>query len=253
MSLGPSDGEIISIDRVEIMLERRPWEFAIKRREEIDRYFARLKGERALLWNGRTLLIHRYAVGDGVLRGACFETDYASSLAWRDWDFPDTSVYNVFAAAVLRAADGAYLVGEMAQYTASAGRIAFPSGAPEPADIDASGKLDLLGNLRRELKEETGIDMDECKTEAGWAIVRGLSATISPGRTPRASDRGSVGLMKQIAVPAKAVELRSSIMQHLASNACPEFSDVRIVRSRADLDQRMTPVVVAFLEQVWRS
>jgi hypothetical protein len=59
-------------------------------------------------------------------------------------------------------------------------------------------------------------------------------------------------LVKQVSAPAKAVELRSSIMQHLASYSCPEFSDIRIVRGRADLDQRMTPFVVAFLEQVWR-
>jgi hypothetical protein len=251
MSLGPPDSEIISIDHVEITLEPRSWEFAIERRGEIDRYFAHLKSKRSFLWNGRKLLTRRYAVRDGVLRGACFETDYASFLAWRDWDFPDPSVYNVFAAAALRAADGAYLVGEMAQYTASAGRISFPSGAPEPADIDG-GMLDLLGNLRRELKEETGIDMDECRAEAGWALVRGLSATASPGCPTGTPVRGSVGLMKRITAPAKAVELRSSIMQHLASNSCPEFSDIRIVRGRADLDQRMTPFVVAFLEQVWR-
>jgi hypothetical protein len=252
MSLGPSDGEITSIDRVEFMLERRPWEFAIKQRGEIDRYFDRLKGKRTLLWNGQRLLIRCYAVCDAVLRGVCFETDYASFLAWRDWDFPDASVYNVFAAAALRAADGAYLVGEMAQYTASAGRVTFPSGALEPADIDATGMLDLAGNLRRELKEETGIDMDECRAEAGWAIVPGLSATISPGCAPGTLGRCCVGLMKQITAPAKAVELRASIMQHLASNSCPEFSDIHIVRNCADLDQRMTPSVVAFLEQVWR-
>ena len=33
------------------------------------------------------------------------ETDYASFLAYRDWDFPEPGVYNVFAAAALRAAD----------------------------------------------------------------------------------------------------------------------------------------------------
>jgi 8-oxo-dGTP pyrophosphatase MutT (NUDIX family) len=252
MSSGPPDSEIISIDRVEIMLERQSWEFAIKRRGEIDRYFAHLKGKRPLLWNGQKLLTRRYAVRDGVLRGTCFETDYASFLAWRDWDFPDPGVYDVFAAAALCAADGAYLVGQMAQYTASAGRIGFPSGTPEPADIDAGGMLDLLGNLRRELKEETGIDMDECRAEVGWALVRGLSSTIPPGCVPGTSGRGSVGLMKRVTAPAKAVELRSSIMQHLASNSCPEFTDIRIVRGRADLDQRMTPFVVAFLERVWR-
>jgi hypothetical protein len=252
MSLGPPDSEIISIDRVEIMLERRPWEFAILQRGKIDRYFARLKGRRPLLWNGQRLLMRRYAVRDGVLRGACFETDYASFLAWRDWDFSDPSVYNVFAAAALRAADGAYLVGQMAQHTASAGRISFPSGATEPVDIDSNGMLNFLGNLRRELKEETGIDMDECRAEVGWALVRRPSANISPGYAPGTSGRGTVALMKRITAPTKAVELRSSIMRHLASNSCPEFSDIRIVRGRADLDQRMTPFVVAYLEQVWR-
>jgi hypothetical protein len=40
---------------------------------------------------------------DDVMRGASFETDYASFLAWRDWGCPDAGVCNVFAAAALRA------------------------------------------------------------------------------------------------------------------------------------------------------
>jgi hypothetical protein len=252
MSLGTPDSEVISIDRVEIILERRSWEFAIERRGEIDRYFAYLKGKRPLLWNGQILLIRRYTVGEGVLRGACFETDYASFLAYRDWDFPEPGVYNVFAAAALRAADGAYLVGQMARYTASAGCITFPCGGPQPADLAPGAMLNLLGNLRRELKEETGVDMDECRAEAGWALVRALPSTISTGCAPGTSGRGSVGLLKRVRAPVKAVELRAIIMQHLASDSFPEFSDIRIVRGRSDLDQRMTPFVVAFLEQVWR-
>jgi hypothetical protein len=48
------------------------------------------------LWNGRTLL-HRYARENRVLRGAGFETDYASFLAWRDWGCSAVGVSNIFA------------------------------------------------------------------------------------------------------------------------------------------------------------
>jgi 8-oxo-dGTP pyrophosphatase MutT (NUDIX family) len=229
--------ETVALDRVEIAVESLAWEFAIRQRDEIDRHFARLQSERPALWNGRVLLLSRYAIRDGTLRGACFETDYANFIAWRDWNFPDPAVYNVFAAAALRAADGAYLVGEMAPYTASGGQLYFPCGTPEPADVDAGGALDLAGNLCRELREETGIDIGTLTVEPGWTLVR---------------DRGFMGLMRRVTAAENADDLRARIMRYLASERQPELSDIRIVRGPDDLDPRMPRFVVAFLEEVWR-
>ena len=172
MSFRSPDTEIIELDRVEIAVEPWAWEFAHARRAEIDRHFASRQRERPALWNGRVLLVHRYGVDRGVLRGACFETDYASFLAWRDWDLPDAGVFNVFAAAALQAADGAYLVGEMAPSTATAGQLYFPCGTPDPVDITAGGTLDLAGSLARELLEETGIDIATLDAAPGWCLVR---------------------------------------------------------------------------------
>jgi hypothetical protein len=56
---------------------------------------------------------------------SCFETDYASFIAWRNWNCSDPTVDNFFAVAALWAADGAYLIGEMGPYTAGAGRLYF--------------------------------------------------------------------------------------------------------------------------------
>ena len=172
-----------------------------------------------------------------MLRGACFETDYASFLAWRDWDLPDAGVFNVFAAAALQAADGAYLLGEMAPSTAAAGQLYFPCGTPDPEDITAGGTLDLAGSLARELLEETGIDIATLDAAPGWCLVR---------------DRGYFALMKRLTARQSAEELRFRIMRHLASGPQPELSDVRIVRGRAEFDPRMPPFIVAFLEQAWR-
>jgi len=237
MSFSAPTIEIVKIDHIQIAFEPWSWEFAITHRAEIDRHFAALQRGRSALWNGRVLLLNRYAIRNGVLHGACFETDYASFIAWREWNFPDHNISNVFAAAALRAADGAYLVGEMAPYTAAAGQIYFPSGTPEPDDILTSGALDLRANLRRELLEETGIDIDELDVEPGWTVV---------------IDRNFVVFVKQLTARQNADELRSRVMRYLATDAQPELSGVCIVRGPAGLDTRMPPFMVAFLEEAWR-
>ena len=193
MSFSMPKPEIIELDRVEIAVEPWSWEFASARRAAIDRHFASRQRERPALWNGRVLLVHRYEIDHGVLRGACFETDYASFLAWRDWDLPDAGVFNVFAAAALQAADGAYLLGEMAPSTAAAGQLYFPCGTPDPEDITAGGTLDLAGSLARELLEETGIDIATLDAAPGWCLVR---------------DRGYFALMKRLTARQSAEELR---------------------------------------------
>jgi 8-oxo-dGTP pyrophosphatase MutT (NUDIX family) len=231
------DVEVAALDDAEICLEGWQWPFAADQRGEIDRHFARLQQERSGVWNGRVLLMHRHAIRDRVLRGACFETDYASLCAWRDWQLPDRSICNFFVAAALRAADGAYLVGEMASDTAAAGLLYFPCGTPEPDDIDGSGVFDLTGNLRRELLEETGLEVGDLESEQGWTMVR---------------DRGYVALLKRVTAPQNAEALRASVMRHIASEARPELVDMHILRGPADFNDRMPPFVTLFLEAEWR-
>ena len=229
--------EIAEIDRVEIAVEPWSWQFAFARREEIDRNFARRQSEGFAIWNGRVLLLHRYVVRDGVLQGACFETDYASFLAWRDWDFPDASVFNVFGSAALQSADGAFLLGEMGPSTASPGSVYFPCGTPDPDDIGADGTLDLAGSVSRELLEETGLEITRLDVRPGWTMVH---------------DRGFLNLMKLFRAQQNAEEFRAQIIRNIAMQARPEFCDIHIVRGRADLDDRMPRFLVAYLEETWR-
>jgi 8-oxo-dGTP pyrophosphatase MutT (NUDIX family) len=209
--------EIAALDGVEIAVEPWTWPFAQARRADIDRHFAGQQRGRPALWNGRMLMLHRYARENRVLRGASFETDYASFLAWRDWDCPAVGVFNVFAAAALQSADGAFLLGQMAPFTSSAGKWVFPCGTLDPHDISSAGMLDLVSSVGRELFEETGLDIDACEVEPGWTLVR---------------DGQFVALMKRV-------------MHHLANEAQPEFTTVRIVRRPADVD----PVTPRFFAQ----
>jgi 8-oxo-dGTP pyrophosphatase MutT (NUDIX family) len=226
--------EIVALDRVEITAEPWVWDFAKVRRKDIDQHFARLAEMRSV-WNGRVLLLHRYNIQDGVFQGLCFESDYASFIAWREWEFPDPCVYNFYAATALRAADGAYLLGEMAPHTASAGERYFPCGTPEPTDTVDGHVVDLYANLSRELLEETGIAIAELEETPGWILVR---------------DRNFLALMKRVTAHQSAEDLRNRVIRFLEKDSQPELSDIHIVRSRSDLGPRIPNWAKGYLEAV---
>jgi 8-oxo-dGTP pyrophosphatase MutT (NUDIX family) len=222
---------VIPIDHVAFAFEPRRWPFAEARRAEIDAHFAARRAQRPQIWNGRVVLASRYRIAARSLAGVCFETDFASFLAWRDWDFPDVDAINVFAMGALRSRDGAFLLGVMGAHTANAGRIYFPAGTPEPDDV-ADGALDLAGNVVREVAEETGLATDDYAAAPGWqAIAAGAR----------------LALMKVLDADAPARELQERMRTHIAGDEHPELADIRIVRGPADFDSMMPPFVIAFL------
>ncbi|MGB6963115.1 MAG: NUDIX hydrolase [Xanthobacteraceae bacterium] len=228
--------EIGTLDRAHITFAPWAWPFAIAARGKIDDYFTRLQSEQPGVWNGRVLLLNRFEIRERVLHGGCFEADFASFCVWREWQCPDAGVFNVFAAAAVRSADGAYLVGQMAADTAAAGKLYFPCGTPEPADLDPDGRLDLEGNVRRELLEETGLDAAELSAEPGWSLVR---------------DGGYITLLKTLKARQSAHELRDRAMRYIESEHRPELVGIRMLHSPADFDDRMPRFVTAFLTHCW--
>jgi 8-oxo-dGTP pyrophosphatase MutT (NUDIX family) len=228
---------IVPIKRLELAIAPRPWPFAQQHRGEIARHFDKLRETKPALWNGRILLLHQHAIAGGVFRGAYFETDYASFIAWRDWGFPDPTVRNCFSLGALRGVDGGFLLGVMSSHTLNAGKIYFPAGTPDPADI-AEGMVDLAGSIRREVAEETGLDPEHYEAEDGWTCV--LTDT-------------HIAQIKLLHARESAVALRARILANLARETEPELADIRIAHGPADLDPMMPPFVTAFLSHVWGS
>jgi 8-oxo-dGTP pyrophosphatase MutT (NUDIX family) len=226
---------VVSIAHLHIRFVPRPWPFAEERRTEIDAHFATLKRGKPALFNGRVMLLHEFEQADATIRGACLETDYASMLAWRDWEFPDRSMRNFFGSGALRAADGAFVLVVMGAHTANAGQIYFPTGSPDPNDVFGD-VVDLDRSVLRELGEETGLGARDVTVLPGWHAVF-------------AGQR--IALMKSLRVDAPAREVRERILGHMAREAVPELADIRIVRGPADLDPRMPPFVTAFLQHQW--
>lgn len=213
------------------------WPFAEERRAEIAAHFAEKQRERPKLWNGRILLGRDPVFGEGHFAATYCEADFASFLAWRDWGFPDPSVFNGFGMGALRASDGAFIMGEMAQHTANAGRIYFPSGTPDLGDV-RDGVLDIAGSVVREIAEETGLTAADYSAEADWHCV------VS-GR--------AIAMIQVLNLDMPGDVARARIEGNLAREAEPELSAIHLVRGMDDLTPTMPRFVTAFIAQQFAS
>jgi 8-oxo-dGTP pyrophosphatase MutT (NUDIX family) len=221
------------VTQLELSVEPWSWPFANQRRDDIEAHFALRRREKPQLWNGRVLLgRHPVFTGD-CLRAGYFETDFASFLAWRDWGFPDQSVFNGFGMGALRSSDGAFLLGEMGDHTANAGRIYFPAGTPDPDDVKL-GALDIAGSIAREIEEETGLAPDDYRAAAHWDCVVSGAA---------------IAMMRILNVDSTGEALRGRIEANLARQHQPELVAMHLVRATSDFTAAMPRYVTAFLEK----
>jgi 8-oxo-dGTP pyrophosphatase MutT (NUDIX family) len=227
-----SSAVIHRVTALDLKVDAWPWPWAAAERTRIDAHFKKRQQEKPGIWNGRMLVARNADFSGGRLSSSYFETDFASFLAWRDWGFPDRTVFNGFGMGAVRSSDGAFVLGEMGGGTVNAGRIYFPGGTPDPEDV-ADGRLDIDYNIARELEEETGLAPADYRPAPHWdCVVVGASVAI-------------IRLL-DIDMPGEALKAR--IEANLRGQEHPELSGIHLVRSRADFRGSMPLFVTAFLE-----
>jgi 8-oxo-dGTP pyrophosphatase MutT (NUDIX family) len=217
---------------LDLSLQRRPWPFADARHAEIEAHFASARTRKPQLWNGRILLASNPVFTADRFSACYFEADFASFLAWRDWGFPDRGVFNGFGMGALRCADGAFVLGEMGQHTANAGRVYFPSGTPDLDDIRADA-VDIPGSVAREVEEETGLTSADYRAGAHWDCVVSGAA---------------IAMIRILYVDGSGEALRARIEANLAAQVEPELAAIHLVRKSGDLTASMPRFVTAFIE-----
>jgi len=219
------------VTTLDLSFQPWPWPFAGRRRADIDAHFA-VKQREKPIWNGRILLGRNPDFTGGRFSASYFEADFASFLAWRDWGFPDASVFNGFGMGALRCRDGAFVLGEMGRHTSNAGRIYFPSGTPDLDDI-SGGAVDIPGSVTREVLEETGLCAADYRAGGHWDCV--VSGAV-------------IAMIRILDVDLTGEALRARIEANLARQRQPELSAIHLVRGVGDLTAAMPRFVAAFVE-----
>ena len=217
---------IFGVGTLDIRLRDRRWPWADANRDAIAHFWREETQALPRLFDGSVLLFADERVQGGTFQATCFRTSYSNLLYWKRNGFPDRSVSNGFAMAALQAADGAFLLGEMASHTAARGQVYFPAGTPDPSDLTSDAVLDLDGSVTRELEEETGLARQDYAMKSGWIVVR---------------EEAYIAFMRPIRLPEPADAARTRMLQRMAQLEDQELSDIRIVRSPDEIDVRTMP------------
>jgi 8-oxo-dGTP pyrophosphatase MutT (NUDIX family) len=221
-----SEFEIVDLDAIEAVLEPYHWVFPRDFEAKIEEIWAHETAGKSHMFNGRVLIQHRGQVEGRIFRCGYSGTDYKSFLAWQRMGNPPPQIRNGFAMAALRAADGAFLLGEMGAHTANAGKIYFAAGTPDFGDV-VDGKVDLAGSVLREMGEETGLEAHEVQVAQDWTAVLGSSR---------------VAFMRPVRIDLPAAEARALMLERMKSLPEQELADIHIVRSAADIDEARMPL-----------
>ena len=203
-----------------------PWAFAERERTAIERHWVRRAAVTPGFFNGRVfVMVAGSCVGDR-LEGHLAETDFASSLYWRETGFRDPSIVDCFGSALLIASDGALIYGRQAPGNVNSGMIYPPGGFIDRHDVGDDGRIDIDGSIVREIGEETRLDPTHLMRDPGYVVTRD-------------GPHLSVGIIHRAPEPAQM--LIDRILARLKLEAAPELEALIALRRKTDIGTHILP------------
>ncbi|MFE0015264.1 hypothetical protein ACFWXH_10490 [Mesorhizobium sp. NPDC059054] len=214
-------GIIQPVASVDVRLDPRPHPFEIENVAVIEENWRQEHATNPRLYDGTLMLPSELKLnGEGELIGRCHAVRFATMLYWRkNKGSPD--IEHCFAQAALVARDGALVAVRMGPHTANAGRVYFAAGSFEPEDF-VDGRADTVGNMHREVMEETGLDLTHTRREPSYHLH---------------SINGSTMLFQRYYLEEDAETVAERIRAFVASETEPEIEGPVIIRSANDLPE----------------
>lgn len=206
------DGDSFTVDRVEIGYDATPHRFHIDNHSAAQHHWERVVADNPALFDGTVMLHSSMDRRPGLLSTLAHPVPFSTFLYWRS--LPDVeATWHLFGAPLIVSSDNRVLLIRMAASTANAGRIYSPSGSLDPAD-KRGDRLDIDGNMHREVHEETGLDLAAARADATYRIlVFGMIVVV----------------VKRYVFDRSAADLIDAVRAHIAASDTPEIDAVLAV------------------------
>lgn len=212
---------VVHVASLALTVSTGHWVYAENHSEAIEAHWKLAVAANPSFFNGVVHVIESIGVGDAHVEARFIATDFKCFLYWRDEGFPaEGGVRDGFGSALIRSAEGHILLGRQRPGNINAGLAYLPGGFIDSRDAGAGGVVDIAASIERELREETGLGMDDLKAEPGF-IVTMTGAQVSFAVTYN-SELG-------------AEELAAKVHAHIAADAEPELAEMVIVRGVENL------------------
>jgi hypothetical protein len=215
---------ILPVERIKVRLDPGQHPFERDNAQAIAENWRREVEAKPALFDGTVVLLADLAYRDGVLSGTCHAVRYATFMFWRS-NRATPGAAHAFAHAMLVSGDGALVAIRMGAHTVNAGRVYFAAGSFEPVDF-SNGLVDVDANMKREVREETGLDLETAKPDRSCHVL--------------ATGRGTV-IFRRYRMAEPAARIAALIKAHIAQETEPEISAPVIIRSACDMPEGLMP------------
>jgi 8-oxo-dGTP pyrophosphatase MutT (NUDIX family) len=231
----PAEGQVFEVKtfRLAVAVGEHPW--VCDNEDAIERNWAREIASNPRLFNGRMVFQRALTFCGGHLDGVAHLVPYAAFLHWRRTDRSRGGLH-LFAMPIILSADNAVMMVRMAETTANPGRVYPPAGSLDENDI-RDGLCDLDGNMRRETREETGLDLSDMAMDPGYRAVH-MASSVAMFRIFRS------------ALPAD--DLARAAARHIAGEAEPEITSMIGIRSTDPAGHDYPPFMPAVLDWIFK-
>lgn len=192
----PTEGVVFPVVGTDLRVLEGPHPILAQHGPDIEDNWAREQAANPALFNGEMVLQHRLTVDSGTILGEGYLAPYAAFLWWRNVSRPPVACH-LAAIPVIETSDGAVVAIRMGKRTANPGKVYCAAGSIDGSDIvaDARGRVcDVPGNMRREVLEETGLDLAEA--EAGSFQALHINGGVTLFRRIRFAETSSVILSR---------------------------------------------------------
>ena len=214
---------ILPVDEIDVRLDPAPHPFETGNIAAIRENWQREVAAKPALFDGRVALLSELGYAERRLFGRCHVVGYSTFLYWRK-DRVATAGH-AFAHPMLVATDNALVAIRMGAQTVNSGRVYFAAGSFEPGDFP-DGVADAHGNMVREVREETGLDIS--------------SARRGKRHYALATERGTV-IFRRYFLDATADEIAARIREFVAGESEPEIEGPVVIRNAGDLPEGLMP------------
>lgn len=212
---------VINIASLKLAVSSGHWVYADHHRDVIDAHWKLATAANPSFFNGVIHVIDRIEVGEDRIAARLLATGFKNFLYWRDEGFPaEGGVLDGFGSALIRSAEGHILLGRQRPGNINAGLAYLPGGFIDSRDARAGGVVDIAASIERELREETGLGVEDLKAEPGFIV------TLTGAQVSFAVAYNS---------PLTAEVLAAKVHAHIAAEAEPELAEMVIVRGVEDL------------------
>ena len=210
----PPEATVFPIAGVDLRVLPGSHPFVLAEEAAIRENWAKETAANPALFDGRLVFQQRLSFSEDGIAGEGYVTPFSAFMWWRRQPQRQGGLH-IFAYPVLESSDGALVAIRMGAHTANPGQVYFAAGSLEQEDI-VDGRCDIEANMRREVHEETGLDLSD--SVAG----QGLYASYS---------RRTVTLMRLFRFDMTADEMVKRIEAHMLVAEDKEIAGAVAIRS----------------------